>query len=208
MNVDTPIRGHVDTFQIGVTGGIGSGKTTVCKLFETLGIPVYYADDRAKKIMVESPDLIKGIKSAFGEEAYTSDGELNRLYLAQIVFNDQSKLATLNGLVHPAVHADGQAWIAAQKNAPYALNEAALMVESGGYKRMDKLISVFAPQEIRIQRVMQRDGSTKEQVLARLNKQLPEIEKIKVADFVINNDGNHSLIKQVYAIHQHLLRLS
>ena len=192
--------------KIGVTGGIGSGKTTICKLFETLGIPVYYADWRAKKLMVEYPPLIAGVKTIFGKKAYTNDGQLNRKYIASIVFEDQKKLHELNALVHPAVHADGESWHNEQLNVPYTLNEAALMVESGGYKRMDKLITVFTPQETRIQRVMQRDNSSEAEVRARMHKQLPEIDKIKVADFVINNDGHYSLIKQVYAIHQQIIK--
>lgn len=193
--------------QIGVTGGIGSGKTTVCRLFETIGIPVYYADTRAKQIMVENQDLIAGIKSTFGEKAYTPEGQLDRAYLAQIVFNDQSKLNQLNALVHPVVHQDSADWLAAQKGVPYTLYEAALLIESGGYQRMHKLITVFASQETRVQRVIKRDGSSREQVLARLNKQLPEIEKIKKADFIINNDGQHSLIQQVYALHHKFLKI-
>ncbi len=191
--------------QVGITGGIGSGKTTVCKLFETLGIPVYYADYRAKKLMTDSEELVQQIKDLIGTDAYFDDGSLNRPFIASVVFKDQSKLNQLNAIVHPAVHEDGRNWQAAQTSV-YTLNEAALMVESGGYKRMDKLITVFAPQEKRIERVMQRDGSTEAEVLARINKQLPEIEKINKSDFVINNDGSYPLIKQVYGIHQQLLR--
>lgn len=192
--------------QVGITGGIGSGKTTICKMFEAIGIPVYYADVRAKKLMTESPILVQKITELLGTAAYAEDGTLNRAYIAQQVFEDKDKLNQLNALVHPAVHADGKSWHEHQTNVPYTLNEAALMVESGGYRRMDKLITVFAPEHIRIQRVMKRDGSTAEAVQARIQKQLPEIEKIKVADFIINNTGDFSLIKQVYAIHQKLIQ--
>ncbi len=193
------------TLQIGITGGIGSGKTTVCKIFEAFGIPVYYADDRAKSLMVNDIALVEGVKKLFGSEAYQTDGTLNRSFIANIVFNDKSKLAELNALVHPAVHRDGQAWYEAQQDVPYVLNDAALMVESGGYKRMDKLITVTAPKEIRIYRVVSRDDTTRKEVLSRMSKQLPEADKVKLADFVVKNDGSQSLIRQVFEINK-LLR--
>ncbi len=147
--------------KIGITGGIGSGKTTVCKIFETLGIPVYYADDRAKELMVTNPDLVAGIKKLFGEEAYHSDGSLNRAHIAALAFGDAAMLAQLNALVHPAVHQDGYEWAESQTDAPYTLREAALVFESGGHKKLDKVITVFAPKEMRIERVMARDKADK-----------------------------------------------
>jgi dephospho-CoA kinase len=193
--------------KIGVTGGIGSGKTTVCKIFETLGIPVYYADDRAKELMVTKPALIAGIKELFGENAYLKDGSLNRAHIASIAFQDKSILNQLNALVHPAVHQDGYEWAEAQQNVPYTLREAALIFESGGHKKLDKVITVFTPKELRIERVMARDNTERAAVEARINKQMPDEEKVKLADFVIYNDGQQSLIQQVYAIHQELVRL-
>ncbi|MCB0661361.1 MAG: dephospho-CoA kinase, partial [Saprospiraceae bacterium] len=151
---------HKKKLKVGITGGIGSGKTTVCKIFEKFGIPVYYADFRAKQLMITQPEIVDTVKKIFGEEAYSSDGELNRPHIAQIAFNNPEKLQQLNAIVHPAVHKDSEDWHLAQ-DAPYTLNEAALMVESGGYKRMDKLIVVTAPLEIRIQRVMDRDHVTR-----------------------------------------------
>lgn len=197
---------HKNTLWIGITGGIGSGKTTVCKLFETLNIPVYYADLRAKAIMIENEALISNIKTLLGDDAYFENGELNRAYIGGIVFKDKNKLAALNALVHPAVHLDGKNWFEMQQNKgiPYALNEAALMVESGGYKRMDYLITVFAPEDLRIERVMARDQTNREAVLDRISKQLPEEKKLEVADFIIYNDGKQALIPQVYKIHQQL----
>jgi dephospho-CoA kinase len=191
--------------KIGITGGIGSGKTTVCHIFEALGIPVYYADDRAKALMTTDVALVQAIQTNFGVESYFPDGSLNRAYLSNIVFKDAEKLALLNSLVHPAVFRDGEAWHAAQKNVPYTLKEAALLVETGSYKAVDKLITVFAPKKLRLQRVLKRDKVTRAAVLARMNKQMPERDKVKLADFIIKNDGQHGLIQQVWAVHQALL---
>ncbi len=198
----------MSALQIGITGGIGSGKTTVCRIFEVLGVPVYYADDRAKQLMVKDPDLIQGIREAFGEESYTKDGKLNRAHLANIVFNDKSKLNILNGLVHPAVAKDGLLWHEKNKNVPYTLKEAALLYEAGSYKMMDKIIVVTAPREVRIQRVLKRDKTTREAVEARMDKQMPQEEKEQRADFLIHNDSIELLIPQVMKIHQHLTHLS
>ncbi len=190
---------------VGITGGIGSGKTTICKIFETIGIPIYYADDRAKKLMVTDIFLIENIKKIFGEKAYFSNGELNRAHLSALAFSDKNKIAQLNALVHPAVHADSQAWFSAQQGVPYALKEAALHFESGGHKHLDKMIMVFAPQPLRVQRVRQRDNKTEEEVLARMKNQMAEEEKVKLSDFVIRNDEKTALIPQVLTIHQTLL---
>jgi len=186
---------------LGITGGIGSGKTTVCKIFETLGIPVYYADERAKYLMSHDPVLIAGIIELFGAESFLEPHLLNRAHIAQVAFNDKEKLNQLNALVHPAVAQDGLNWQAAQHNAPYTLKEAALLFESGSYRTLDKIIVVAAPIELRIQRVMTRDGAKREEVEARISKQMPEAEKVSLADFVVNNDGVHALIPQVMAIH-------
>ncbi len=190
--------------KVGITGGIGSGKTLVCKLFETLGIPVYYADDRAKYLMTHNAELVAAIKASFGEEAYVN-GELNRAYLSEKVFNNPEALAQLNALVHPAVRKDTEQWQLQQADKPYTLREAALLFESGSYKALDKIIVVTAPKSLRIARVMKRDGFTAEQVEARMKNQLPEEEKVAKADFIINNDEQHPLIEQVMALHQKLL---
>lgn len=194
--------------QVGITGGIGSGKTTVCQLFETLGIPVYYADIRAKELMVEDPDLAAAIRNTFGEKAYTPEGQLDRAFLAGIVFKDPEKLAQLNGLVHPAVGRDSERWQARQQGVPYTLREAALIYESGSFKHLDKVIVVTAPRELRLQRVMKRDNTSRSAIEARMSKQMPEEEKAARADFIINNDGKHSLIRQVLEIHRQLLHLA
>jgi len=190
--------------KIGITGGIGSGKTTVCKMFEILGIPVYYADTRAKALMTEDPNLVAQIKDLLGKKVYQKNGSLDRQRIAKIVFNDKEKLAKLNALVHPAVAVDGENWHQSQKDVPYTLKEAALLVESGSYKSMDYLISVWAPKELRIERVQIRDNSSRAEVEARIDKQMPEIEKLKAADLVIINDEKSSLIEQVVRIHHYL----
>ncbi|MDX1941878.1 MAG: dephospho-CoA kinase [Saprospiraceae bacterium] len=205
MNPELPIFNfRLPTLKVGITGGIGSGKTTVCKIFETLGIPVYYADERAKWLMVNDPELIKGIKNLFSEGAYDIQGNLNRSYISSIVFTDPEKLNQLNALVHPAVAKDASAWNQAQTNVPYTLREAALIYEAGIDKQLDYIIVVTAPLETRIRRVIARDHSPRESVEARISKQMPEEEKVKRADFVIVNDGKQALIPQVLAIHQQL----
>ncbi len=192
----------------GITGGIGSGKTTVCKVFETLGIPVYYADYHAKQLMVNDPRLVAGIKKLFGPESYFEDGSLNRPYVAGEVFGNDEKLRRLNRLVHPAVAEDSERWHHAQEKVPYTLKEAALLFESGNFNNLDKVITVFAPEELRIKRVMERDEATEESIRARMAKQMPEEEKIKRADFVVHNDGKHSIVEQVLDIHHKLLALN
>lgn len=196
--------------KVGITGGIGSGKTTVCKLFEQLGVPIYYADDRAKYLMQHEHYLIDLIKQNFGAEVYDNGGVLNRRLLAEKVFNNSEKLALLNSLVHPAVFRDTERFVEQQqiKNLPYAMKEAALLVETGSYKSLNKLIVVTAPLELRIQRVMERDGATQDEVLARMRNQLPEEEKLKLADYIITNDKDEEHLKQqVLNIHEQLLEL-
>ncbi|MFN8308574.1 MAG: dephospho-CoA kinase [Chitinophagales bacterium] len=195
--------------KVGITGGIGSGKSTVCQIFERLGVPVYYADQRAKELMEDDRELVKAITMHFGNEMY-KDGKLQRAALAAIVFSDEHKLLLLNSLVHPAVFRDNQSWneVLAKKNYPYTIKEAALLVETGSYQQLDKLIVITAPLEDRIKRVMARDGSTEDQVLARIKAQLPEEEKVKLADYVIVNDEVMNLVPQVAKIHTDLLSLN
>jgi dephospho-CoA kinase len=193
--------------KVGITGGIGSGKTTVCDVFERLGVPVYYADKQAKYLMQTDKALRASIRQLFGDEAFDTENSLNRAYIAGIVFKDDEKLLALNALVHPAVKADYDSWnaILAKKNYPYSLKEAALLVESGSYKDLDKLIVVSAPLEDRIKRVMARDNITEAQVKARIDAQLPESEKVKLANFVIENNLIMELVPQVSKIHLSLL---
>lgn len=193
--------------KIGVTGGIGSGKTTVCKIFAVLGIPVYYADEQAKALMELDAGLVQDIKAVFGNEAYDASGKLDRAYLAGRVFNNAAELQKLNSLVHPVVIRSGHEW-ANRQTAPYTLKEAALLFESGSYKQHDFNILVFAPEEERISRVMLRDQVTRAQVQARISKQMPESEKEVLADFQIDNSANTPLIPQVLRLHAHFLALA
>ena len=196
--------------KVGITGGIGSGKSTVCKIFEELGVPVYYADDRAKYLMQHEHYLIDLIKMNFGEEVY-ENGKLNRALLAEKVFNNKAKLELLNSLVHPAVFRDTERWVEEQKakGVKYGIKEAALLIETGSYKTLDKLIVVTAPLEVRVNRVSQRDNSSPEAVLARVRHQLPEEDKLKLADFVIENNGDlHQLREQVLKTNAQLLNLA
>ncbi|MBU6342750.1 MAG: dephospho-CoA kinase [Bacteroidetes bacterium] len=198
----------IKSWRVGITGGIGTGKTTVCQLFEILGIPVYDADYWAKWLIGHDPTLKAGITALLGADAYLPDGSYNRPWVAQQVFSDPAQLQALNHLVHPAVEKHSAAWSQemTEKGAPYTLKEAALMIESGNHRKMDLLILVTAPEELRIQRVIQRDGITPEQVRARINAQMPEAEKIPFAHFIIQNDGAHSLVKQVWEINQQILQ--
>jgi dephospho-CoA kinase len=192
--------------KIGLTGGIGSGKSTVARIFEILGIPVYYADAAAKRLMNTDPALREQIIAAFGAEAYTG-GELNRQYLAQQVFHDEKKLAGLNSLVHPATIHDAEKWIAAQ-TSPYTVKEAALIFESGSEKLLDYVIGVSAPQELRIQRTMQRDHFSREEVLKRIHQQMDEKLKMEQCNFIVYNDEEQPVLPQVLALHRQLLELA
>lgn len=181
--------------KIGITGGIGSGKTTVAKIFEVIDIPVYYADDAARHLMNTNEELKAQIKAAFGEESYT-DGKLNRKYLASIVFNSPEKLNLLNSLIHPATLADAARWMS-QQSSPYILKEAALLFESGSNKDLDYVIGVTAPLALRLQRVISRDHVSKAEVLQRMSSQMDEEEKMKRCDFIIFNDETRPVIPQV-----------
>ncbi|MBS1642914.1 MAG: dephospho-CoA kinase [Bacteroidetes bacterium] len=192
--------------KIGITGGIGSGKSTVAKMFQTLGIPVFNADDAAKTIMNEDEELKEKIIQTFGTATYTN-GILNRKYLAHIVFNNAFELEKLNALVHPAAIAKGIKW-AAQQNAPYIIKEAALMFEAGSAFNLNYVIGVSAPQHLRIQRAMQRDNILREEVLARMNKQIDETIKMKLCDFVIVNDEQQMVIPQVLQLNQQFLAIA
>lgn len=195
--------------KIGITGGIGSGKTTVCHVFEQLGIPVFYADTVAKEIMVTDPVLREGMMNTFGIESYELSGKLNNKHIAQIVFNNKTELEKLNALVHPAVFRAFESWQQTiPADVPYNLKEAALLFESGSYQMCDHSILVTAPKAVKIQRVMERDGVTSEQVEARMDKQLSDEEKNKMADFLITNDESQSVILQVLELHHQFINLT
>ena len=191
--------------KVGLTGGIGSGKTTVAQVFNVLGIPVFDADSAAKKIMNEDAGLKKKIIELFGEEAYEND-LLNRKFIADIVFADADKLEQLNAAVHPITIAAGNAWAERQTTA-YTIKEAALLFETAAAAHLDYIIGVFAPRDIRIQRVMQRDGVTREVVIARMYNQIDEDIKMRLCDFVITNNEMELVIPQVLALHDKLTAL-
>lgn len=192
--------------KIGITGGIGSGKSTVSKIFEVLGIPVYYADIEAKRLMTHNVKLKQGIIDLLGIDAYI-DGELNRKYIASIVFNDTEKLAHLNSLVHPATLQDIEEWTLHQK-APYIIKEAAVLFESGAHENLDKIIGVFAPAPLRIKRTMDRDNIRQKEVVARIHKQMDEEIKMRLCDYVISNNEQELVIPQVIKIHENLLEIA
>lgn len=189
--------------QIGVTGGIGSGKSVVCKIFAQLGIPVYDADSHAKALMTTDGILVSQIKKEFGDLSYHADGSLNREWLSQHVFSNEARLEKLNSLVHPRVAVDYENWVGMQTEVPYVLKEAALLFESGSFRLLDKIIVVSAPEAIRQERVLKRDKHrTVEQFREIVEKQLPEEEKLKRADYIIVNDNVTPVIPQVLKLHQ------
>ncbi len=188
--------------QIGVTGGIGAGKSLICAIFARLGVPVYDADHHAKALMTTDGILISQIKKEFGDLAYHPDGVLNRSYLADHVFHDEEKLEKLNSLVHPRVAVDYAGWVDRHKRSPYVLKEAALLFESGSYRLLDKIIVVSAPVSIRQARVLKRDPHRSvEQFKGIVEKQMPEAEKLSRADYIIMNDESALVIPQVLRLH-------
>jgi dephospho-CoA kinase len=189
--------------KIGLTGGIGSGKTTIAHIFEVLGIPVYYADDAAKRLMNEDELLKKQIIDSFGNESY-KDGKINRIFLAKEVFSSIEKTTKMNGIVHPITIADAEKWMQQQTTA-YAIKEAALIFEAKAEKNLDLVIGVQSPLSLRIKRVMQRDNITEESVLARMQKQMDEDDKMSRCDFIIVNNEKELLIPQVIAIHEKII---
>jgi len=192
--------------RVGLTGGIGSGKSTVAHVFEILGIPVYYADKEAKRLMNEDPEIRKQLIQHFGQEAY-ADNLLNRRFIAEIVFRDKEKLRLLNSLIHPITIAKAEEWMMKHKT-PYVIKEAALIFESGSQENLDIVIGVSAPLAVRIQRTIKRDGITREEVLARMQNQIEESIKMRLCDFVIRNDDEHLVLPQVVAVHEKLKKLS
>lgn len=185
----------------GVTGGIGSGKTTVCKIFESLKIPVFYAD-RVGGLLLNDEHVKQIIAKEFGSQVFAED-KIDRKKLAQLVFNDKPSLEKLNTIIHPRVAKEFDAW-KTNTNSIYGLKEAAILFESGSNKGLDGIIYIAAPQELRIQRVTKRDGVTKQMVIDRINNQWPESKKIGLSDYVINNDESVSLIQQVLQLHKEL----
>jgi dephospho-CoA kinase len=189
--------------RIGLTGGIGTGKTTVANIFKVLGIPVFDADTVAKQLMENDLQLREQLIAQFGPTSF-QDGKLNRAYLASIVFKDPYQLAVLNAIVHPLSLKAAEDWMKLQ-NAPYVIKEAALIFEAGAAAGLDLIIGVTAPTALRIQRVMHRDGISREAVLERMDKQIDESIKMRLCDFVIQNDNQHLLTTQVLDLHKRFI---
>ena len=191
--------------KVGITGGIGCGKTTVCKIFELLDVPVYYADDEAKKLLDSNEDVKKNIIKSFGNNVLDDLGNIDKKKLASLVFNDKAKLETLNSIVHPAINEHFLNWQKKYSSKKYILKEAAILFESGAYKLVDKVIAVIAPLELKINRAMKRDTITREQVMQRMSNQIKDEEIIKRSQFIIHNDEQQLLIPQIISLHKQLM---
>ena len=190
--------------RVGITGGIGSGKTTVCRVFETLGVPVYYADAETKRLYSENKELQATLLAEYGPEVL-ENGKINKGFLRSLVFGKPEAALKLNSLVHPFVFEHYEQWCLANEHNPYTVKEAAILFESGSYKRIHLAIGVVAPKELRIQRVMNRDHCTREDVLLRMQKQLPQDELVSKCHYLIHNDDEKSIIEQVRSLHNKLL---
>ena len=193
------------TLKVGIAGGIGSGKTTVCNVIEALGYPVYYADAEAKKISETDRLVISAISNLFGADIYIS-GRLDRKRLASLVFNSKVLLSKLNAIVHPAVAEHFEMWVS-KTNSPIVFKEAAILFESGLYKMLDRNILVIAPEDVRLKRVVDRDNTGVDDVKKRMLNQSPQNELIKLADYIINNDGIELIMPQLLSIIDNLKKL-
>ncbi len=189
--------------QIGITGGIGSGKSLICRIFQSLDVPIYDADSHAKTLMTTDGILVDQIKKEFGLLSYDQKGNLNKKYLSETIFNDDIKLQKLNSFVHPRVAVDYVRWLTEYTNSTYVIKEAALLFESGSGDLLDKIIVVTAPEDTRIMRVLKRDPHrTEEEVLKIIRKQMAEEEKLKRADFTIHNNKTTLVVPQVLELHE------
>jgi dephospho-CoA kinase len=193
-------------FKVGVTGGMGSGKTLVCRIFEILSVPVYYADFQAKRLMESDAGIREELKKMFGSTIVSRD-KIDKKKLAQIIFNDNNALKSVNRIIHPAVRKDFDAWVNNISGCDYIIEEAAILFESGAYKLLDFNITVSAPEEMRIKRVVLRDHTTRESVISRLRNQMIEEERNRLADAVILNDESELLIPQVIRLHNRILKI-
>lgn len=191
---------------IGLTGGIGSGKSRIVAVFTALGVPCYIADQEAKKLMVDNARVKQQIIDLFGEKAYNQN-DLNRAYIGELVFNDSQKLAALNAIVHPAVAQDFSVWVS-QQDYPYVIKEVAILFETAGYKAVNQSILITAPKEIRLQRAMKRDQCTKEEVLARMNNQWEDEQRLPLASHVIENLAWKDTEKEIKRLHKYFLSLA
>lgn len=188
--------------KIGITGGIGSGKTTICQLFELLGVPVYYADNASRQLLGSDPEIKRSVVALFGEEILDEQKMIDRRKVASRVFGNDVALKKLNAIMHPAVGLDFERWLKQHRSVPYIIKEAAIMFESGAYKQLDKIIALTAPEDLRIARVMKRDGSEKEEVERRVAAQMSEQERVERSHYVIVNDEQQLVIPQVLQLHR------
>lgn len=191
--------------KVGLTGNIGSGKSFVASIFSTLDIAVFVADAEAKKLY-EREEIKMMLRGLFGDKIFNKDGSLDKQSLASMIFNDQANLRKLNQVIHPMVREAFGRWSLERSNSPYVLYEAAILFESGYYKDLDKIILVMAPEEVRVKRVMERDGASREEVMNRMANQWQEEKKVSMADFIINNNGTEMVIPQVMMVHRRILK--
>lgn len=189
----------------GITGGIGSGKSTIAGIFHALGVPVFYSDAEAAKIVQADAHIIKSLKELLGQDIYDRDGNLDRKKMSELIFKDARLLQKINTLIHPAVFSAFDAWCAERKNFPYVMKEAAILFESGSHKGLDYVITVFSPEQMRIERVKESRGLVARQIHSIIKKQWSEEEKIKKADFVIYNNEEEPVIPQVLKLHKKFL---
>ncbi len=190
--------------KIGITGGMGSGKSTVCNIFRNLGVPIFTSDVEGKRLLNYDSSTIKQIKEAFGEDMYTSEGLIDSRRMGQLVFNSPRDLERLNGIIHPKVKWAFEEWTETHQQKPYIIKEAAILFETGYYQHLDKIINVFAPKEQRIQRIVKRDNSTVEHVERRMHFQFTDEVRNEMADFIILNEDNrqYDLLPQVMELHE------
>lgn len=191
--------------QIGITGGIGSGKSVVCKVFSCLNIPVYEADSRAKWLTNNNPEIRRMVTELLGVRSYKSTGLYDSVYVASLVFKDESLLKKLNAIIHPVVMEDTEKWVSERSGAPYVIKEAAIMNKAGDRNNLDYVVVVRAPVEVRIKRILQRDNRREEEIRAIIQRQVSDEERDKIADFLVSNDGKSALIPQILKLHEMFL---
>lgn len=207
MENTLPEKALKTPFQIGVTGGIGSGKSIVCRVFQAFGIPVYEADERAKWLTEHDPIVKADIVRVLGPNAYDAIGRYNRGWVASQVFSDPDLLKQLNSVIHPRVMSDTEAWVKEHANKPYVIKEAAIMNAAGDANSLDKVIVVQAPMALRINRIQHRDPQRSEQEIRNIiNRQISDEERAKIADYMVINDEKQLLIPQLVAIHNNILK--